>query len=146
MPFSFDLLTSRRAVTKVRQVYDDLAKMPIERRCTLQTECCHFKKTGLVPSVTDAEALVAAQALRASGRRGIPKNPDGACPLLDQTTSRCMIYDGRPFGCRTHFCKAAGGPLARRDVIDLIRRLEDVESEIGGRGPRPFLRALQDAM
>ncbi|MFV0415381.1 MAG: YkgJ family cysteine cluster protein [Chthoniobacterales bacterium] len=146
MPHSDFRNTKREALKKVQQIYADLEQVPAERNCSFRAGCCHFKNTGLTPSVTDAEALVAAQALRASGRRKIPESPDGACPLLDRKTLRCIIYEARPFGCRTHFCKAAGGPFARRDVIDLIRRLEEVEAGIGGRGPRPFLKALKSCL
>ena len=55
---------------------------------------------------------------------------------------RCLIYDARPFGCRTHFCAAAGGPFARRDVLDLIRRLEDVDAFLGGDGVHPLPAAV----
>lgn len=59
---------------------------------------------------------------------------------------QCLIYDARPFGCRTHFCSAAGGPFSRRDVLDLIRRLEDVDLALGGEGPRQFQNAVADAL
>jgi hypothetical protein len=99
------------ALAEVQAVYSDLAARPIDRRCTLRMECCHFKLTGLTPFLTMGEGLLAAKALRASGRRKIPDREDGACPLLDPKTSRCLIYQARPFGCRTHFCEAAGGPI-----------------------------------
>ena len=53
-------------------------------------------------------------ALRATGRTKLPPEVDGACPMLEHHSGRCLIYADRPFGCRTHFCAAAGGPLARR--------------------------------
>src|SRR3954451_6625812 len=103
---------------EVRQVYIDLAQRPVERRCTRRTECCQFKLTGRTPYLTKGEALVAAHAFRATGRKSIPENSDGACPMLHQATGNCLIYNDRPFGCRTHFCAAAGGPFARREVLD----------------------------
>ena len=57
-----------------------------------------------------------------------------------------LIYEDRPFGCRTHFCAAAGGPVARREVIDLIRRLEDVDLALNGNGPRPLQNAVADVL
>ena len=57
-----------------------------------------------------------------------------------------MIYEGRPFGCRTHFCEAAGGPYARRDVAELIRRLDDIDERLGGEGTREIGAALRDAL
>jgi hypothetical protein len=134
------------ALAEVQAVYSDLAARPIDRRCTLRTECCHFKLTGLTPFLTKGEALLAAKALRASGRRKIPDRRDGACPLLDPKTSRCLIYQARPFGCRTHFCEAAGGPYSRREVLDLIRRLERVDAEVGGKGPRPLPDAVAEGL
>ena len=133
------------ALAEVQAVYSDLAARPIDRRCTLRTECCHFKLTGLTPFLTKGEALLAAKALRASGRRKIPERGDGACPLLDPKTSRCLIYQARPFGCRTHFCEAAGGPYSRREVLDLIWRLERVDAEVGGNGPHPLPDAVAEA-
>jgi Fe-S-cluster containining protein len=66
--------------------------------------------------------------------------------LLDSQTGDCLIYEARPFGCRTHFCAAAGGPYARREVIDLIRRLETVDESLGGNGPRLLQNSVADAL
>jgi len=96
------------AAAEVQQIYADLAARPLERNCTLRTECCQFHLTGKIPQLTRGEALVAAKALRATGRKTLPDSTDGTCPLLDPKTSRCLIYKSRPFGCRTHFCAAAG--------------------------------------
>lgn len=98
--------------------------------------------------LTKGEALVAATALRAAGRRKLPESIDpatGACPCLDKK-GRCIIYEARPFGCRTHFCAAAGGPYARREVLDLIRRLEEIDERLGGEGPRALPASVADAM
>jgi Fe-S-cluster containining protein len=134
------------ALREVRQIYADLAARPIDRNCVRLKECCHFKLTGRTPYLTKGEALVAAAALRATGRRQLPTNPNGACPLLDAETGDCLIYDSRPFGCRTHFCAAAGGPYSRREVIDLIRRLEAIDDSLGGTGPRILQPAITDAL
>ena len=136
----------QRAIEQVRQVYADLSLRPIERNCVRLKECCHFKLTGRTPFLTKGEALLAAKAIRATGRREMPENPAGACPMLDSATGNCLIYESRPFGCRTHFCVAAGGPYARREVIDLIRRLEAVDVETGGSGPRLLQNAIADAL
>jgi Fe-S-cluster containining protein len=131
---------------EVRAVYTDLASRPIERQCTLRTECCQFKLTGLTPYLTKGEALLAAKALRATGRRKLPGRTDGACPMLHPHTSRCMIYQDRPFGCRTHFCEAAGGAYTRSEVLDLIRRLEKVDAALHGRGPQSLPVAVAHAL
>jgi uncharacterized protein len=136
----------QRALTEAREVYADLALRPIERNCVRVKECCHFKLTGRTPYLTKGEALLAARALRATGRTQLPANPTGTCPLLDSASGNCLIYDSRPFGCRTHFCAAAGGPYARREVIDLIRRLEAVDEGAGGSGPRTLTSAISEAL
>ena len=134
------------ALAKVQTIYAELAERPITRACTARTECCHFKITGKTPYLTKGEALVAAKAWQATGRTRLPESPDGACPLLDRSSGRCQIYAGRPFGCRTHFCAAAGGPYARREVVDLIHRLEDLDGELGGDGAIPLPAALEHAL
>ena len=136
----------RIALAEVRQVYVDLAQRPIERNCTRQTECCHFKLTGRTPYLTKGEAIVAANALRATGRKSPPENADGSCPMLQRETGNCLIYEDRPFGCRTHFCAEAGGPVARREVLDLIRRLEGVDLALNGNGPRTLQNAVAAAL
>jgi Fe-S-cluster containining protein len=141
-----NLLPEKTALAEVRQIYADLAHRPIARNCLRRTECCHFKLTGRTPYLTKGEAVVAAKALRATGRKALPENPDGACPMLQRDTGNCLIYDDRPFGCRTHFCAAAGGPVARREVIDLIRRLERIDVELGGNGPRTLPNAIAEAL
>jgi uncharacterized protein len=134
------------ALEEVRRIYVDLAQQPIQRNCLRNTECCHFKLTGRTPYLTKGEAVVAAKALRATGRKSLPANADGSCPMLQQETGNCLIYEDRPFGCRTHFCAAAGGPLARREVLDLIRRLEDIDLVLNGNGPRPLQNAVADVL
>src|SRR5699024_10915001 len=99
-PAAIDL---KSVLASVRAVYADLAARPIERDCVRKGECCHFNLTGRTPYLTKGEALLAAQALRATGRKSLPKNPTGACPMLQTTTGNCLIYSDRPFGCRTHF-------------------------------------------
>jgi len=137
---------TQTALAEVRNVYVDLAQRPIDRNCLRKTECCHFKLTGRTPYLTKGEALLAARALRATGRKSLSQNADGSCPMLDRETGNCLIYEARPFGCRTHFCSAAGGPMARRDVIDLIRRLEYVDLTLDGNGPRAFRNAVAEAL
>lgn len=133
-------------LAEVRAIYEALKRRPIERECIRRSECCHFKLTGLTPHLTKGEALLAAKALRATGRKSLPSRADGACPMLDEKTRRCMIYAHRPFGCRTHFCKAAGGPFARAEVIDLIHRLETVDRQLRGEGAKPLRAAVELAL
>ena len=133
------------ALQEVRAVYRALEQRPVERACERRTECCQFKLTGRTPMLTRGEAMVAAKGLRASGRKELPERQDGACPML-RTDGKCMIYADRPFGCRTHFCAAAGGPYARGEVLDLIRRLEVVDVQLEGDGPRALEAAVGDEL
>lgn len=139
-------ISTDEAVASTCAIYAELAARPIDRACTRIAECCHFRLTGRTPFLTKGEALTAAKALRASGRSKMPVRGDGACPLLHAEAGKCLIYESRPFGCRTHFCAAAGGPYARREVIDLIRRLEDLDTALGGEGALPLPLALDRAM
>ena len=134
------------ALAEVRRIYADLATRPVERQCVRRTECCQFKLTGLTPYLTKGEALVAARAWRATGRKKLPSGSNGACPMLEAAAGRCLIYSDRPFACRTHFCAAAGGPLARSEVVDLIRRLETIDAQLGGDGPRKLPAAVGTAL
>ncbi len=133
-------------LAEVRAIYSELAKRPVARNCLARTECCQFQLTGQTPHLTKGEALLAAKAFRAAGRKELPETNDGACPLLRRETGKCMIYLDRPFSCRTHFCAAAGGPYARKEVLDLIRRLEDLDVRLKGDGPRKIISAVSDAL
>ena len=118
---------------QVRDVYVRLAARPIDRNCTGIADCCRFRLTGQTPFLTRGEALVALQASRQAGRK-IPRPPaDGSCALMD-SNGRCTVYASRPFACRTHFCEAAGGPYARKEVRDLIHELEAIDHRLGGSG------------
>jgi hypothetical protein len=131
-----------------RAIYADLEKQPVQRDCVRRTECCQFKLTGRTPMLTAGEALVVAAGLRASGRRSLPESGDevtGRCPLLNPA-GKCIVYDSRPFGCRTHFCAAAGGPYTRNEVRDLVRRLEEVDASLGGDGPHALPMAVEYAL
>jgi len=130
------------AITGVREVYAELAARPVERNCIRRTECCQFRHTGCTPWLTDAEAVQAVKAFRAAGRTRLPEHEDGSCPMLDGRTGKCLIYADRPFACRTHFCEAAGGPYSRKEVVDLIRKLETISAPLDGGGPRPIEAAL----
>lgn len=98
--------------------------------------------------LTAGEALVAASALKMTGRRSLPESGDaatGRCPLLNPA-GKCLVYEARPFGCRTHFCAAAGGPYLRDEVRDLIRRLEEIDASLGGDGPHALPMAVEYAL
>lgn len=134
------------AIDAVKSIYRDLHARPLERNCIRRTGCCQFQLTGKIPLLTRGEALLAAKALRATGRKALPERPDGACPLLDPNTNNCLIYESRPFGCRTHFCTAAGGITPRSEVLDLIRRLEEIDRRVSGNGVHPLPQAIEAAL
>ena len=133
------------AIRAVREVYADLESRPFERDCRARTECCRFRLTGRTPHLTKGEALVAAAGWRAAGRKAIPPESadsrDGACPFLGEK-GKCQIYRDRPFGCRTHFCEAAGGMIDRAAIVDLIRRLEAIDESLRGDGPKSLRSAV----
>jgi len=134
------------AEREVREIYAEWARRPIERNCTGIADCCRFRLVGHTPYLTRGEAHVAAKAWRAAGRKEVVTPTDGSCPFLHTTTGKCLIYDGRPFGCRTHFCDAAGGPASRNEVRDLIQRLESIDVMLGGNGAVNLPTAVRDAL
>jgi hypothetical protein len=133
----------RKVVADVQAIYAELESRPLSRTCLSRTECCRFKLTGKTPHLTKGEAITAAAGWRAAGRKSIPEPADGTCPFLGEDM-RCTIYSHRPFGCRTHFCNAAGGPYPRPHVLDLIRKLESLDEQLGGTGPRTLPSAVND--
>jgi len=137
--------TSEEAQSPVEGIYAALAELSPARACQSLAQCCRFQLTGKVPHLTKGEALYLARGLRASGRTKVPDSPEGACPLLGKT-QRCVAYAHRPFGCRTHFCAAAGGPMERRSVIALIHQLETLDEQLGGDGAKPLRQALKEAL
>lgn len=130
---------------EISDIYAEVENRALERQCVTKTECCRFRITGRTPMLTKGEALYAARGVRASGRKKLPARDDGACPMLG-ADGRCQIYRHRPFGCRTHFCAAAGGPYPRKHLADLIRRLDALDEKLGGDGPRPIEGAVADAL
>jgi Fe-S-cluster containining protein len=134
------------AIREVLEIYAEWERRPIERRCTGIADCCRFRLVGHTPYLTKGEALVAARTWKAAGRSDIPVPADGSCPFLHSKSGKCLIYDGRPFGCRTHFCAAAGGPTPRGEVRDLIQRLEEIDHRLGGKGAMNLPAAVRETM
>jgi Fe-S-cluster containining protein len=125
---------------QIREIYEELARRPLHGKCIGRSTCCRFQLTGKTPYLTRGEAMLAAQGWRASGRKTMPATTDGSCPFLKN--GLCQIYESRPFGCRTHFCEAAGGQTPRHLVRDLIQRLEDIDRALGGDGASHFHSAV----
>jgi len=131
---------------QVREIYAEWQQRPIQRNCTGLADCCRFRLAGHTPYLTRGEALVHAKAWKAAGRKDVVVPADGSCPFLHPKNGRCQIYEGRPFGCRTHFCDAAGGPASRGEVRDLIQRLEEIDTRLGGNGSMNLPTAMKEAM
>jgi Fe-S-cluster containining protein len=137
--------SNQAALQEIRAIYEELDQRPLERHCQGSGQCCHFRLTGKTPLLTLGEALFTARGVRASGRKTLPTRADGACPLLNED-NRCVAYSHRPFGCRTHFCAAAGGMYPRHHIADLIHRLEALDEKLGGDGSRTLESAVADAL
>jgi Fe-S-cluster containining protein len=134
------------AIREVLEIYAEWQRRPIQRNCTGLADCCRFRLVGHTPYLTRGEALVAARTWKAAGRKDLPLPADGSCPFLHPDTGKCRIHDGRPFGCRTHFCVAAGGPAARNEVRVLIQRLEEIDHRLGGKGAVNLTAAVKEVM
>jgi Fe-S-cluster containining protein len=133
-------------IREVLAIYQEWERRPLDRNCTGIADCCRFRLVGHTPYLTRGEAMVAAKAWRAAGRKEVVSPADGSCPFLHPATGECRIYEGRPFGCRTHFCAAAGGPAERNAVRDLIQRLEDIDRRLGGHGGVNLVTAVKREM
>jgi Fe-S-cluster containining protein len=133
-------------IREVMGIYAEWEQRPILRNCTGIADCCRFRLAGHTPYLTKGEALVAARAWKAAGRREVVVPADGSCPFLHPQSGKCGIYEGRPLGCRTHFCAAAGGPATRGEVRDLIQRLEEIDHRLGGTGAVNLPTAVRGAM
>lgn len=131
-------------LAEIRRLLDEGAERAslAQRSCAGTADCCRFRLTGETPHVTLGEAWVAWKAWRAAGRTRVELPADGSCPFLSGQ-GRCMIYEGRPLACRTHFCISAGGALPRREVIDLIHALEDIDVMLGGDGAARLPEAVE---
>lgn len=136
----------KEIIRQVQGIYAEWGQRPIDRNCTGIADCCRFRLVGHTPYLTKGEALVAAAAWKAAGRKDVIVPADGSCPFLHPQNGKCRIYEGRPFGCRTHFCAAAGGPARRNEVRDLIQQLEEIDQGLGGGGGVNLPAAVREAM
>ena len=66
----------------VLEIYAEWQRRPIQRNCTGIADCCRFKLIGHTPYLTRGEALVAAHAWKAAGRKEVVVPADGSCPFL----------------------------------------------------------------
>jgi Fe-S-cluster containining protein len=126
----------------ILQVYAVAEEALPERSCTSRACCCQFVQTGREPFVTQAELGLILRELRNQGR-ALPKaRPNGACPLLSKDGKRCTVYPARPLGCRTYFCREAGGPASARSMREAVQLLTTVDEGQGRRGSQTLTTAL----
>jgi Fe-S-cluster containining protein len=128
----------------IESIYRDAEASLPARDCRRTTRCCRFAETGREPYVTRAEVDYLFAVLRAQGRKLPLPRTDGACPFLDRDEKTCTVYEGRPFGCRTNFCREAGGAVTAQEMKASIDRLNALDETLGGEGPRPLTRVLSD--
>ncbi len=128
-------IPSADVLAEVQQLLNEGARRAAkaQRFCSGLADCCRFRQTGETPHVTLGEAWLVCKAWKATGRTKISLPDDGSCPFLNHH-GLCLIYEARPLACRTHFCVQAGGALPRKEVIDLIHQLEDIDVKLGGDG------------
>jgi Fe-S-cluster containining protein len=111
------------------QVYDGLSELLAGSSCPRSTRCCRFAQTGRTPYLWPVEVRRVLKAIDRRGGRLPREGAPGDCPLLLKDGG-CSIYNDRPFGCRTYFCKDATLPQgSRRSEIDALSRQLRVLSE-----------------
>ncbi|ADO73988.1 YkgJ family cysteine cluster protein [Stigmatella aurantiaca] len=137
-PRAHETVLEARAIQEVRVLYRqaDTAYAPFS--CPASGECCQLARTQRQPWLWYPEwRLLTRQ------RPLPPPRPDGGCPYLDATGTRCTVYLDRPFGCRTFFCERIRGPARQpAEAVDtLLRRLERISQAVrpDQTGPRPLL-------
>ncbi len=140
-------MSQRQPPQGILKVYALAQDAMPERSCSQSGRCCQFAVTGREPFVTQDELDLIVTTLRAQGRKVPPLRPDGACPLLADDDISCSIYAARPLGCRTFFCREAGGVVTAREMRDAIHALNALEESRGKKrsGSRALTLALKDA-
>lgn len=140
---------------ELRAIYAEVDALTVGYACDASTECCRFSVTGREPYPTAVERAELERAVRALGgsrkRRSLPLASERRCPLLADE-GRCVVYEARPFGCRTFFCDRARGPagesvrsLPRSEILRLGRAVADLSARFSPAdpGPRPLSRAWE---
>ena len=143
-------------LAELQALYQQADALYAGYRCEGTTECCRFAITGREPYVTAVELRALERAVAARGghlksaKRALPLAPrDGderTCPLLD-AGARCVVYQARPFGCRTFWCHRADtdSPVSHKQMSALVAKLKDLAArhQPGGERGRPITRALK---
>jgi Fe-S-cluster containining protein len=153
-----DALREDALLAELRALYRDVDALRAGWSCASSTECCRFAVTGREPYVTSIEVLALENAVARRGgplsaaRRALPiafetAAEERVCRFLDRS-GRCSVYESRPFGCRTFYCRRrveAGPPPSREAERELLGRLKDlaVRHEPGGDAARPLSRVFR---
>lgn len=140
----------RDALARLRALYAEVDALFAGVSCPASTDCCRFGVTGREPYPTAIEAELLRVAVRARGgiprARSLPVADERRCPLLSDA-GRCLVYDARPFGCRTFFCERADDgarAVSRRRVLEIASRIAALSESFAPRDPkaRPLSGAL----
>jgi uncharacterized protein len=138
------------ALVELRALYAGVDALHRLRSCPSSTDCCRFGVTGREPYPTAIELAELERAVRARGglpkRRNLPVASERRCTFLGDD-GKCLVYEARPFGCRTFFCERAEGPPVSRDEIARVSRaIQDLSQRFAPRdpGPRPISRATAE--
>lgn len=133
---------ARRA--ELRAIYNEVDALQTGWTCDTSTDCCRFGVTGREPYPTAIELAELEAAVRARGglpkRRTLPVADERRCDLLGDD-GRCLVYEARPFGCRTFFCDRGEGPrVPRAEIQRLSRAIADLSDRFAPAdpGPRPL--------
>ena len=135
---------------ELRALYAEIDRAFSGWACEASTDCCRFGVTGREPYPTAIEMAELERAVKARGglpkRRSLPVAGERRCTLLGDD-GRCLVYDARPFGCRTFFCQRAqdamGQALPKKVIAEVSRKVADLSERFrpADPGPRPISRA-----
>jgi hypothetical protein len=109
----------------------------LDLRCRACGRCCHFETAGHILFATALETA-------ASGaRQPPPPEPAGPMRCPWQVREACTAREGRPLGCRLHFCETTPETAAALEELSTrahaeLRRIHDAHGIDWDY--RPFLR------
>ncbi len=110
--------------------------------CARCGECCKFAEAG---HVLYAERIEALYALDRAEDLDPSQLARGLCPFYRR--GACLNRAGRPLGCRTFFCAAAGAEERRALYEEQLRRVRAIALEGGiAIDYRPFLAHMDELL
>ena len=134
----------QRAITETRAVLKKASETWAAHSCPGTSECCQLAKTGRPPWLWPSEWWLLLEHLKTEQRALPPPRLDGGCAFLNAEGTRCTVYAGRPFGCRTFFCHRIQGPtrLPADATNLLLERLEALNLAVDAEATVESLPAL----